>query len=93
MVLPLGGTPCGGSCASPSPGRSTELSGITPLEAREREREGLSGAALGARERAKLGRGPEGLGGIIGLSGSITVDGAVGLELTLMGRPPLLLGR
>ena len=82
MVLPLGGTPCGGSCASPSPGRSTELSGITPLEAREREREGLSGAALGVRERANLARGPR--------SGSITVDGAVELELTLIGRLTLL---
>ena len=79
MVLPLG--------ASLSPGGSTELSGITSLAARERERRGREdlgggsgGSTSGVRERG---------GAILAISGrrnpSVSVDGAVGLEATLMG--------
>ena len=79
MVLPLG--------ASLSPGGSTELSGITSLAARERERRGREdlgggsgGSTSGVRERR---------GAILEIPGpripSVSVDGAVGLEATLMG--------
>ena len=87
-MVPSNGPPCGGSSASRSLGKSTELSGITTLEAREREREDLgggsggdlSGATLWVREQIQLGWVPTGLGGMMGCSSSITVDGAVGLE-------------
>ena len=80
MVLPLG--------ASLSPGGSTELSGITSLAARERERRGredLGGGSGGSTSGVRERRG----GAILEIPGprnpSVSVAGAVGLEATLMG--------